>query len=247
MPPPEPGSGRGWHNAGMLLQKYWAIFNPLDAQEAEREIERLHPERETLLLAAAGAAKVLGPDHRATKAFAKAAATMDRVDLWRARLAMKTLRKDQREAIAAAAGLPGLYGPAEHALTTAIDLAHGTKLRQVDDHVAVAGMQANPGQDTVRLVPASGALFLVIDPADFRRVHVEAIQLRPNLRLAEFLRSRSFGRQGWQKKNPEREADSEYWFHCEIFSRAQPIEAAAHDMITHPKAQECAQTRGKQQ
>ncbi len=55
-----------------------------------------------MLLAAAGAAKVLGPGHSATRAFAKAAATMDRGDLWRARAAMKTLRRDQREAIAEA-------------------------------------------------------------------------------------------------------------------------------------------------
>ena len=34
-------------------------------------------------------------------ALAKAAVTMDRVALWHARLAVKTLRKDQREAIAA--------------------------------------------------------------------------------------------------------------------------------------------------
>ena len=54
------------------------------------------------MLAAAGAATVLGPDHSATRAFAKAAATMDRVDLWHARLALKTLRLDQRQAIAAA-------------------------------------------------------------------------------------------------------------------------------------------------
>ncbi len=33
---------------------------------------RRHPERETLLLAAAGAAKVLGADHGATKALARA-------------------------------------------------------------------------------------------------------------------------------------------------------------------------------
>ena len=52
--------------------------------------------RETLLLAAAGAAKVLGPDHSATRAFAKAAATMDRVDLWRAWLALGTPRKSAR-------------------------------------------------------------------------------------------------------------------------------------------------------
>ncbi len=61
-----------------------------------------HPERETLILAAGGAAKVLGPNHTATRAFATAARSMDRVDLWRARLALKRLRKDQREAIAAA-------------------------------------------------------------------------------------------------------------------------------------------------
>ncbi len=35
-----------------------------------------------------------------TKALAKASITMDRVDLWHARLAVKTLRRDQREAIA---------------------------------------------------------------------------------------------------------------------------------------------------
>ena len=49
---------------------------------------------------AAGAAQVLGPDHGVTKALAKAAVTMDRVALWHARLAVKTLRRDQREAIA---------------------------------------------------------------------------------------------------------------------------------------------------
>ncbi len=69
----------------------------------EREEARWRPERETLELAAAGAAKVLGARHSATRAFARAAATMDKVDLWRARLAMKTLRRDQRRAIAQAA------------------------------------------------------------------------------------------------------------------------------------------------
>ncbi len=52
------------------------------------------------LLAAAGAAQVLGRDHGVTKALARAAITMDKADLWRARLAVKTLRQDQREAIA---------------------------------------------------------------------------------------------------------------------------------------------------
>ncbi len=98
-----PGSGRRWHKAAMLLHKYYAILNPLGAQEAERETERVHPEKETLLLAAAGAAKVLGAEHSATRAFAKAAATMDKVAIWHARAAMKNLRRDQCEAIAAAA------------------------------------------------------------------------------------------------------------------------------------------------
>ena len=66
----------------------------------ELEAARWNPERETLELAAAGAAKVLGPDHGATRALARASVTMATVDLWHARLAVKTLRKDQREAIA---------------------------------------------------------------------------------------------------------------------------------------------------
>ena len=69
---------------------------PWDASDGARR----HPERETLELAPAGAAKVLGPDHDVTKALARAAITMDKVDLWHARLAVKTLRRDQREAIA---------------------------------------------------------------------------------------------------------------------------------------------------
>ncbi len=75
---------------------------PMPSAAADRadEAARRHPERETLELATAGAAQVLGPDHGVTKALAKAAVTMDRVDLWHARLAVKTLRRDQREAIA---------------------------------------------------------------------------------------------------------------------------------------------------
>ncbi len=44
-------------------------------------------------------ARALGDDHRATKALARASITMAKVDLWHARLAVKTLRRDQREAI----------------------------------------------------------------------------------------------------------------------------------------------------
>ena len=45
----------------------------------------------------------MGYDHGVTKALARAAQTMDKADLWNARLALKTLRRDQREAIAEAA------------------------------------------------------------------------------------------------------------------------------------------------
>ncbi len=78
-------------------------FAPLPdpAVDRRRDHDRRHPERETLELAAAGAAQVLGPDHGATRALARASTTMTKVDLWHARLAVKTLRKDQREAIAA--------------------------------------------------------------------------------------------------------------------------------------------------
>ncbi len=48
----------------------------------------------------AGVAQVLGPDHGVARALARAAITMDKVDMWWARLAVKTLRRDQREAIA---------------------------------------------------------------------------------------------------------------------------------------------------
>ena len=65
-------------------------FAPDALTERAREYERDNPERETLLLAAAGAAKVLGARHSATRAFARVAAT-------------KTLRRDQRRAIAQAA------------------------------------------------------------------------------------------------------------------------------------------------
>ncbi len=65
-----------------------------------RTTARRHPERETLELATAGAAKVLGVDHGVTMAFAKAAESMAPADLWLARIAVKTLRRDQRKAIA---------------------------------------------------------------------------------------------------------------------------------------------------
>ena len=92
-------------SAGTIPQQ-WDLAPSLSTDSPsphEREQARWHPEREVLELVEAGAATVLGPDHSATRAFAKAAATMDRVDLWHARLALKTLRKDQREAIAEAA------------------------------------------------------------------------------------------------------------------------------------------------
>ncbi len=76
---------------------------PSAAADRAREEARRHPERETLELATAGAAQVLGEDHRATKALARAAITMAKADLWRAKLAVKTLRIEQRRL--ASAGL----------------------------------------------------------------------------------------------------------------------------------------------
>ncbi len=76
---------------------------PGPATERERDEARQNPDRETLELAAQGAAKVLGADHGVTMAFAKAARTMAPADLWLARIAIKTLRRNQREAIAEAA------------------------------------------------------------------------------------------------------------------------------------------------
>ncbi len=76
---------------------------PDPAADRKREQARWNPDRETLELAAAGAAWTLGPDHSTIRALTKASITMDRVDLWRARLALRTLRLDQREAIAVAA------------------------------------------------------------------------------------------------------------------------------------------------
>ncbi len=67
--------------------------DPDALSDRERESARWHPERETLELAAAGAARVLGLDHGVTRALARAAITMDKVDLWHARLAVKTLRR----------------------------------------------------------------------------------------------------------------------------------------------------------
>ncbi len=76
---------------------------PDPAADREREQARRHPDQDTLELAAAGAAWTLGPDHSATKALTRASITMTKVDLWHARLALRTLRLDQRQAIAEAA------------------------------------------------------------------------------------------------------------------------------------------------
>ena len=65
---------------------------PSAAADRAHEHARRHPDQETLELATAGAAKVLGVDHSATKALARASITMAKVDLWHARLAVNTVR-----------------------------------------------------------------------------------------------------------------------------------------------------------
>ncbi len=129
-----------------------------------------------------------------------------------------------------------------------VDFTDSTKRRQFDDHVALTGMQVNPGQDTDNLIIVAAwvAVCLVSDLGDVRRVYLEAVQLLANLRLAVFPRSCCFGRRDRQKKKPEREADSEDGVQCETFSRVQPTKTSAHNMIATPKAQECSQSRGKQ-
>ena len=64
-----PGSAPRWHKATMFLPLPSAFEA---AADREREFDRDNPERATMLLAAAGAAKVLGPYHSATKALTKA-------------------------------------------------------------------------------------------------------------------------------------------------------------------------------
>ncbi len=73
---------------------------PDPVADRERHEARQNPDQETLELATQGAAKVLGADDGVTMAFAKAAESMAPADLWLARIAVKTLRRDQREAIA---------------------------------------------------------------------------------------------------------------------------------------------------
>ncbi len=73
--------------AGQRLYLPTMPFPTMPNRIANRESEaaRRHPdpERETLELATAGAAKVLGPDHGVTQALANASITMAKADLWR--------------------------------------------------------------------------------------------------------------------------------------------------------------------
>ena len=50
-------------------------------------------------------ARVLGQDHRATKALARAAVTMAPADLWKARLAVKTLLRKRLHELTTALGV----------------------------------------------------------------------------------------------------------------------------------------------
>ena len=122
--------------------------------------------------------------------------------------------------LASSAG--GLIAKRHTAPVAAVDLADSTLRRQIDDHVALAGMQADPGQDLGNpiTVAACAALCLISDSADVRRVYLEDVQALANLRLAVFAKSCCFGWRDQQKKQSEREADSEDGVQCETLSRA---------------------------
>ena len=77
-----------------MLDPFPLLFDP--AADREREQARRNPDRDTQELAAAGAARTLGPDHSVTRVPAKASIAMTTADIWHARLAVKTLRHAQR-------------------------------------------------------------------------------------------------------------------------------------------------------
>lgn len=98
--------GVGWDEHGRSPTRFRCAQLAWEARSPDQELHRRPAptglSHNCLRKATGGAAKVLGPKHSATKALAKAALPMAKVDLWHARLAVKTLRRDQREAIAAA-------------------------------------------------------------------------------------------------------------------------------------------------
>ncbi len=77
------GGGNVWSCPLDGLDGKPSLANVVLTGRLSRTAARRHPERETLELAAAGAAKVLGPEYSVTKALARAATTMAKVDLWR--------------------------------------------------------------------------------------------------------------------------------------------------------------------
>ncbi len=79
-------------------------FPTMPNPAADRDRDDARPERETLLLAAAGAAQVLGHDHGVTMALARASITMAPADLWKATLAVKTLLRKRLYEVTKALG-----------------------------------------------------------------------------------------------------------------------------------------------
>ena len=90
-----------WESLSPEQQEREAQFS--ERLKASLQMEDTPPEpldRETLWHAALNAEKVLGPEHSATRAFARAAATMAPPDLYNANLAVKRLPRLIREKIA---------------------------------------------------------------------------------------------------------------------------------------------------
>ena len=90
----------GWICPAVSIAREVTACSPGEGLSQSRD-HIFHANSDTSLRSiVAGAAQVLGPDHGVTKALGRAAITMAKVDLWHARVAIKTLRLEQREAIA---------------------------------------------------------------------------------------------------------------------------------------------------
>ena len=74
-------------------------------------------------------------------------------------------------------GTPSSYGTPKTTLAAAIDLTNAAVSIQLDNQVALTGLQAHPGQDTDHpfIIAASSVLRVVIYATNVRAVHIQAV------------------------------------------------------------------------